>query len=86
MGKILNLLLDLRDEFGLTMDFISHNLRIARRLAARIVVMFGGRIVGRIPREWTSTRRNIPTWALLEAAPSLGMAEALERSEEGVLA
>ena len=82
-AQILNLLLDLRDEFGLTMIFISHNLHIVRRLAARIVVMFGGRIVELIPPGVDLDSAQHPyTRALLAAAPSLGIGEVLERSEE----
>jgi oligopeptide/dipeptide ABC transporter ATP-binding protein len=82
-AQILNLLLDLRDEFGLTMIFISHNLHVVRRLAARIAVMFGGRIVELIPPGVALEAAQHPyTQALLAAAPSLGLGEVLERSEE----
>ena len=44
-SQILNLLLSLRAEFGLTMLFISHDLGIVRFLADRVAVMQAGRVV-----------------------------------------
>ena len=44
-SQILNLLTDLRREFGLTYLFISHNLAVVEHLATRVAVMYLGRIV-----------------------------------------
>jgi peptide/nickel transport system ATP-binding protein len=44
-AQILNLLSDLRAEFGLAMLFISHDLSIVRYLADRVMVMQDGRVV-----------------------------------------
>jgi len=44
-SQILNLLNDLRADFGLTYLFISHDLAVVEHLATRVAVMYLGRIV-----------------------------------------
>ena len=44
-AQILNLLLDLRREFGLTYVFISHNLAVVEHIATQVAVMYLGRVV-----------------------------------------
>lgn len=44
-SQILNLLLDLRSEFGLTYVFVSHNLAVVEHMATSVAVMYLGRIV-----------------------------------------
>ncbi|WP_117195829.1 ABC transporter ATP-binding protein [Rhizobium terrae] len=44
-AQVLKLLSDLKAEMGLSMLFITHDLRVAREIADRIVVMQNGRIV-----------------------------------------
>ena len=44
-AHILNLLLDLQNEFGLTYLFISHNLAIVKHMSDRVAVMRSGEIV-----------------------------------------
>ncbi len=43
--QILELLKKLNEEYGITMLFISHNLRVVRRLCKRVIVMKKGEIV-----------------------------------------
>ncbi len=44
-AQILDLLAEIRHEFGLSMLFITHDLRVAARVCDRVAVMKGGRIV-----------------------------------------
>jgi peptide/nickel transport system ATP-binding protein len=44
-SQILNVLLDLRRELGITYILISHNLAVVEHLATRVAVMYLGRIV-----------------------------------------
>ncbi|HZY68945.1 MAG TPA: oligopeptide/dipeptide ABC transporter ATP-binding protein, partial [Devosia sp.] len=44
-AQILNLLSELKDQFGLTLIFISHNLSVVRHVSDRILVLYLGRVV-----------------------------------------
>ena len=71
-AQVLNLLLDIKDEFGLTYLFISHDLSVVRFISDRVVVMYLGEIVeiGPVDALWTDARHPY-TSALLAAMPSL---------------
>ena len=44
-GQIINLLLDLQQDMGMAILFISHNLAVVRHLSHRVMVMYLGRLV-----------------------------------------
>ncbi len=50
-AQILNLLKNLKDNFNLTMLFISHNLSVINYISSRVAVMFFGRIVEILPKK-----------------------------------
>ena len=47
-AQILNLLMDLREQFGLTMMFISHDLKVVEHFCDRMLVMYLGTVVERV--------------------------------------
>jgi oligopeptide/dipeptide ABC transporter ATP-binding protein len=72
-AQILQLLLDLRASLGLTMIFISHDLRVVRYLSDDVAVMYLGKIVERAPTADLFARPQHPyTLALLSAMPEVG--------------
>ena len=71
-AQVVNLLADLRAEFGLALLFISHDLHVVRHLCDRVVVMYLGRIVEEGPAKAVCDAPAHPyTRALLEATPSM---------------
>ena len=79
-SQILNLLGELRREFGLTYLFISHDLAVVEHLATRVAVMYLGRIVEEAPvAELFEAPKPPYTKALLSSVltpePGLGVPE-----------
>jgi peptide/nickel transport system ATP-binding protein len=71
-AQVLNLFMDLRDEFRLTYLFISHDLGVVRHLSDRVVVMYLGRVVEIAPTEALFAAPNHPyTRALLAEVPRI---------------
>ena len=72
-GEILSLLLRLRDEYGLALLIVTHDLGLAWTVADRVAVMYLGKIVELGPAEDVLTRPRHPyTRALLDVAPERG--------------
>jgi oligopeptide/dipeptide ABC transporter ATP-binding protein len=71
-AQILNLLMDLRDQLGLTYLFISHDLRIVKHISERIAVMYMGKVIEMANGEDLFKRPLHPyTQVLLKAIPKL---------------
>lgn len=71
-AQILNLLLRLQRDLGLSMLFISHDLRVVAHTSHRVAVMFLGRIVEMGPTTAVCEKRYHPyTRALFDAVPRL---------------
>ena len=71
-AQVLNLLLDLKKEFGLTYLFISHDLNVVRYMSDRVMVMYLGKVAEIGPVESIFDRTAHPyTRALLSAMPSM---------------
>jgi ABC-type glutathione transport system ATPase component len=69
-AQIIDLLIALQKEMGLSMIFISHDLAVVREISHRILVMYLGRVVEAADREALySDPRHPYTRALLSAAP-----------------
>ncbi|WP_152360234.1 ABC transporter ATP-binding protein [Microlunatus speluncae] len=70
-SQVLNLLVDLRTEFGLTYVFVAHNLAVVGYISDRIAVMYLGRVVELATSEQLFAGPLHPyTVALMSAIPS----------------
>jgi peptide/nickel transport system ATP-binding protein len=73
-AQILNLFLDLRQEFGLTTIFISHDLSVVRHVSDRVAVMYLGRIVElETAAKLYAAPQHPYTQALLDSVPKLSL-------------
>jgi dipeptide transport system ATP-binding protein len=71
-AQVLNLLMDLQDEFGVAYVFISHDLSVVRHIAKTVLVMYLGRPAEQGPRDAIFEQPLHPyTRALLASMPHL---------------
>jgi peptide/nickel transport system ATP-binding protein len=83
-AQVINLLLDLKAEFGLTYLFISHDLNVVRYISDRVMVMYLGQVAEIGPSEpLYATPAHPYTRALLSSMPSM---DPDHRTEEAALA
>ena len=71
-AQVLNLLMDLKDEFHLSMLFVAHDLAVVRQIADYTLIMYAGKIMEAAPaaRIYDSARHPY-TKVLLKSAPSI---------------
>ena len=82
-GEILALMLKLREELGLTLLVVTHDLGLAWNIADRIVVMYLGRVVEQGPTEEVLSNPQHPyTRALLSVVPEMHGVEQIVLSGE----
>ena len=69
-AQVLNLLNDLKKEFGFTYVFISHDLSVVKHMADRIIVMNQGKIVEQgYPEEIFNSPQSVYTRKFIESIP-----------------
>ena len=93
-AQVINLLMDLQQQLGLTYLFISHNLAVVRHVSDRVAVMYLGHIMEYAPTEELFDQPLHPyTLALLRSmghalfeGPGQGVAEVIVlNAKEGLL-
>ena len=79
-AQVLNLMMDLQEELGLSYVFISHDLSVVKHIADEVMVMYLGRCVeqGDVNQIFENPKHPY-TQALLSATPKLDQAEKGER-------
>lgn len=78
-AQVLNLLLDLKRDFGLTYLFISHDLNVVRFMCDRVMVMYLGKVAEVGSREAIYGNTSHPySVALLASMPNMDPAERTE--------
>lgn len=69
-AQVVNLLMDLQDQLGVALVFISHNLSVVRHISHEVMVMCLGRVVETAPRDAFYARPLHPySLALMQAVP-----------------
>jgi dipeptide transport system ATP-binding protein len=79
-AQVLNLLMDLQEEFRLAYLFISHDLSVVRHIADEVMVMYLGRPVEHGPKETVFAQPRHPyTRALMASTPAVDPAARQKR-------
>jgi peptide/nickel transport system ATP-binding protein len=79
-AQVLNLLIDLQKEYGLTFMFVTHDLSVVRHISHNICVMYLGQLVETSPSKELFTEPLHPyTKALLSAIPSVDIHHPMQR-------
>lgn len=74
-AQILNLIKDLKEEYGFTVLFITHDLGVVANIADRVAVVYAGQIIEYgLTKEIFEDPKHPYTWALLSSLPQLGKA------------
>lgn len=85
-ASVVNLLMDLKQDLGLTMLFISHNIAVVRQVSDRIAVMYLGRIVETGPTEEVFNNPSHPyTKLLLSSVPKMTTGSQISKAPSGEL-
>ena len=72
-AQILNLIIELKKEYGFTVVFITHDLGVVAEIADRVAVMYAGQIVEYgTANDIFYDAKHPYTWSLLSSLPQLG--------------
>ena len=78
-AQVLNLLMDLQDQMGVTYMFVTHDLSVVRHISNDICVMYLGEVVELCPSKELFTNSLHPyTKALLSAIPSIDIDQPMQ--------
>jgi oligopeptide/dipeptide ABC transporter ATP-binding protein len=78
-AQVLNLLMDLQEQMGVTYMFVTHDLSVVRHISNHICVMYLGEVVEMCPsKELFTTHLHPYTKALLSAIPSIDINQPMQ--------
>lgn len=82
-AQVIDLLMELRDKFGLSYLFISHDLSVVKRICDRTIVMRHGKVVeAGLTRDLVNDPQSDYTQRLIEAVPIPGDVEKRARNHQ----